>query len=90
MSFRHQHTCGLNKAQWIEKIMAQKNLTDRYEVVKCQKLILQELKLLQLKMTNTIETYGSALKGFIKGFKDGNCNTWYVLEMAEKRALEVF
>ena len=32
-----------------------------------------------------IETFGSALKG--EGYKDGNCNTWYVLEMAEKRAM---
>jgi hypothetical protein len=31
-----------------------------------------------------IQTFGSALKG---GFKDGNCNTWYVMEMAEKRAM---
>ena len=27
----------------------------------------------------------AALKG--EGFKDGNCNTWYVMEMAEKRAM---
>ena len=27
----------------------------------------------------------SALKG--QGFKDGNCNTFYVMEMAEKRAM---
>jgi hypothetical protein len=32
-----------------------------------------------------IQTFGSALKG--AGFKDGNCNTWYVMEMAEKRAM---
>jgi hypothetical protein len=29
-----------------------------------------------------IQTFGSALKG--ETFKDGNCNTWYVAEMAEK------
>ena len=33
----------------------------------------------------TIQTFGSALKG--QGFKDGNCNTWYVMEMSEKRAM---
>ena len=32
-----------------------------------------------------IETFGSALKG--DNYKDGNCNSWYVAEMAEKRAL---
>jgi len=32
-----------------------------------------------------IETFGSALKG--NTFKDGNTNSWYVMEMAEKRAM---
>ena len=32
-----------------------------------------------------IQTFGSALKG--GGFKDGNTNSWYVMEMAEKRAM---
>ena len=32
-----------------------------------------------------IETFGSALKGV--NFKDGNCSSWYVAEMAEKRAM---
>ena len=34
---------------------------------------------------NIIQTFGSALKG--NSFKDGNTNTWYVMEMAEKRAM---
>ena len=37
-----------------------------------------------VKGETSIQTFGSALKG---GFKDGNCNTWYVMEMAEKRAM---
>mgnify|MGYP000167703573 CR=1 FL=1 len=32
-----------------------------------------------------IQTFGSALKGAT--FKDGNTNSWYVMEMAEKRAM---
>ena len=32
-----------------------------------------------------VETFGSALKG--DNYKDGNCNSWYVAEMAEKRAM---
>ena len=32
-----------------------------------------------------IQTFGSALKG--TNFKDGNTNSWYVAEMAEKRAM---
>ena len=31
------------------------------------------------------EHFGSALKG--TNFKDGNCSSWYVAEMAEKRAM---
>ena len=31
-----------------------------------------------------METFGSAYKGAT--FQDGNTNTWYVAEMAEKRA----
>jgi hypothetical protein len=31
-----------------------------------------------------METFGSAYKGAT--FKEGNTNTWYVTEMAEKRA----
>ena len=34
---------------------------------------------------HTLETFGSALKG--EGYKDGNTNSWYVAEMAEKRAM---
>ena len=32
-----------------------------------------------------MQTFGSALKG--ANYKDGNTNTWYVTEIAEKRAL---
>ena len=32
-----------------------------------------------------IETFGSALKG--ASHKEGNCNSWYVMEFAEKRAM---
>ena len=37
------------------------------------------------KDQNIIQTYGSALKGAT--YKDGNTNSWYVMEMAEKRAM---
>ena len=50
-----------------------KSLLTRYE------------KATAIKDQNTIQTFGSALKG--SNFKDGNTNTWYVLEMAEKRAM---
>jgi len=37
------------------------------------------------KPETVLETFGSALKA--ANYKDGNCNSWYVAEMAEKRAL---
>ena len=37
------------------------------------------------KEDHPIQTFGSALKG--KSYQDGNTNSWYVMEMAEKRAL---
>ena len=37
------------------------------------------------KPATVLETFGSALKA--ANYKDGNCNSWYVAEMAEKRAL---
>ena len=55
-----------------------------YNVVKCQENFAVVLAT-AIKDENTIQTFGSALKG--SNFKDGNTNTWYVLEMAEKRAM---
>ena len=37
------------------------------------------------KGATTIETFGSALKG--DSYKDSSTNSWYVAEMAEKRAM---
>ena len=42
-------------------------------------------KALAEKDGKRIETFGSALKG--ENYKDGNTNSWYVAEMAEKRAM---
>ena len=43
------------------------------------------MHIFRLKPNTILETFGSALKG--ANYKDGNCNSWYVAEMAEKRAL---
>ena len=83
--FRHQHFVILTRSG-IEKIMAQELITVRFEVVVSEPNF-AGVKAIATKDDKTIETYGSALKG--EGFKDGNCNTWYVLEMAEKRALSL-
>lgn len=81
--FKHQHYTIITRSG-IEKIQAKENLKVKYEVVRAEpnyaavKAIVENSKGLQL------ETYGSALKG--ADFKSGNTNTWYVLEMAEKRS----
>ena len=81
--FRHQHFVILTRSG-IEKVQAQEEIKVEFEVVKCETNF-AGVKAIATKGDKTIQTYGSALKG--EGFKDGNCNTWYVLEMAEKRAL---
>jgi len=81
--FKHQHFVILTRSG-IEKVQAQEEIEVKFEVVKCENNF-AGVKAIATKGDKTIETYGSALKG--EGFKDGNCNTWYVLEMAEKRAL---
>ena len=81
--FKHQHYIIITRSG-IEKIQALENITIYFDVVKCEPNF-AGVKAIAKKDDVTIETYGSALKG--NTFKDGNTNTWYVLEMAEKRAL---
>ena len=80
--FKHQHYVIITRSG-IEKIQAIEKINKLYEVVKSEKDF-AAVKATANKKGVTLETFGSALKG---GFKDGNCNTWYVLEMAEKRAM---
>ena len=54
------------------------------DVIKCEKDFCV-VKANARKEGKAIQTFGSALKG--AGFKDGNTNTWYTMEMAEKRAM---
>ena len=70
--------------QGIEKIQAKENINISYEVIKCETNF-AVIKAVAVKENMKIETFGSALKG--EGYKDGNCQSWYVAEMAEKRAL---
>ena len=77
--FKHQHYLILTRSG-IEKIMALSKIEVNYEVIKC------EPNFAAVKAYNDkLQTFGSALKGAT--FKDGNTNSWYVLEMAEKRAM---
>ena len=81
--FKHQHYVIITR-QGIDKIQAFEQMKVTYEVIKCEPNF-SVFKATATKKDKTIETFGSALKG--NNFKDGNCNSWYVAEMAEKRAM---
>ena len=68
----------------IDKIQALEKINIDYEVIKCERDFCV-VKAYARKEGKAIQTFGSALKG--AGFKDGNTNSWYVMEMAEKRAM---
>ena len=81
--FKHQHYTIITR-QGIDKIQAIEQIVIYYEVVRCEPNY-AVFKALAKKDGKSIETFGSALKG--KSYSDGNCNSWYVAEMAEKRAM---
>lgn len=80
--FKHQHYTII-KRSGIDKIQARNNITVVYEVVKCEENF-AVVKASGANNKRSIQTFGSALKG---GQGSGNCTTWYVMEMAEKRAM---
>jgi len=81
--FKHQHYVIITRSG-IDKVQAKEKIQIRYEVIECQKDFAVVKASADVK-DNYIQTFGSALKG--EGFKDGNTNSWYVMEMAEKRAM---
>ena len=81
--FKHQHYIIITRSG-IDKIQAIEKIHINYNVVKCQENFAVVLAT-AIKDENTIQTFGSALKG--KSYQDGNTNSWYVMEMAEKRAM---
>jgi hypothetical protein len=80
--FKHQHYTIITRAG-IDKIQANNKINIDYEVIKCEKDF-AVVKAYATMDKQNIQTFGSALKG---DFKTGNCNTWYIMEMAEKRAM---
>ena len=83
--FKHQHFLIITRSG-IDKIQALEGINIDYEVINCQKDFCVVKAYAYKENENLkIQTFGSALKGLT--FKDGNCNTWYVMEMAEKRAM---
>ena len=81
--FKHQHYLIITR-QGIDKIQAVEQISVNYIVVRCEPEFCV-FKAIAQKDDKKIETFGSALKG--QGFKDGSTNSWYVAEMAEKRAM---
>ena len=81
--FKHQHYIIITRSG-IDKIQAMEKIHIDYDVIKCEKDFCV-VKANARKEGAFIQTFGSALKG--TSFKDSNCNSWYVMEMAEKRAM---
>lgn len=84
--YKHKHYVIITR-QGIEKIAAKENIAISYEVVKCETnfAVIKAFAHFIDKPDILIETFGSALKGAT--YNEGNSNSWYVAEMAEKRAL---
>jgi len=83
--YKHQHYVIITR-QGIEKIQAKENIIINYEVIKCETnfAVMKATAYVNTKPNIVIETFGSALKG--KDYKDGNCQSWYLAEMSEKRS----
>tara|TARA_R110000737_G_scaffold223042_1_gene238119 strand:- start:3132 stop:3545 length:414 start_codon:yes stop_codon:yes gene_type:complete len=81
--FKHQHYTIVTR-QGVDKIQAMEKIFINYEVIKCETNF-AVFKATASKGGSNIETFGSALKG--ASYSDGNTNSWYVAEMAEKRAM---
>tara|TARA_R100000935_G_scaffold32482_1_gene53005 strand:+ start:2530 stop:2925 length:396 start_codon:yes stop_codon:yes gene_type:complete len=85
--FKHQHYVIITR-QGIDKIQAIEQIQINYDVIKCEPqfaVFKANARIGAQGSTAKIETFGSALKG--DNYKDGNCTSWYVAEMAEKRAM---
>jgi hypothetical protein len=80
--FAHKHY-KIIKRECIDKIQAKQEIDIQYEVINCSPTFCVVKATGHLE-NKTIETFGSALKG---DYQEGNTNTWYVMEMAEKRAM---
>ena len=81
--FKHQHYVIITR-QGIDKIQGIEKININYEVIQCTPNF-SVMRATATKEDARVETFGSALKG--DNYKDGNCNSWYVAEMAEKRAM---
>jgi hypothetical protein len=97
--YKHKHYLIITR-QGIDKIQAIEKLNISYEVIKCESDF-AAVKAIATKDNNKVETFGSAKYGGKEWvqFKDpkngktgkweekGSTTSWYILEMAEKRAM---
>ena len=81
--FKHQHYTIITR-QGVDKIQAIEKIFINYDVIRCEPYY-AVFKAIASKGATTIETFGSALKG--ANYKEGTTNSYYVAEMAEKRAM---
>ena len=81
--FKHQHYTIVTR-QGIEKIQGVEGVEVEFEVIECTPNF-AAVKAYCVKDMKKISTFASALKG--SSYKDGNTQSWHVLELAEKRAL---
>jgi len=90
--FKHQHYIIITRSG-IDKIQAIEGIEIDYEVINCERdfcVVKANATMSKHLLNNSsdrvakIQTFGSALKG---DFKSGTTNSWYVMEMAEKRAM---
>lgn len=93
-TFKHKHYHIITRSG-IDKIQARAGINIKYETVKTEKdscVIKATGTKKDIKKDVTIETFGSALYGGKKLINDrwidtGTTTSWYVTEIAEKRAM---
>lgn len=88
--YKHKNYTIITRAG-IDKIQARQGITIVYEVIKCEPEY-AVVKAIGANNKRSIQTFGSAKKGGKesvggKWVSHGNTETWYVIEMAEKRAM---
>ena len=81
--FTHKNYVILTRSG-IEKIMAKSKIIVTFKIIKSERDFASVLATSYFGK-RTLETTGSALRG--TSYKDGNTQSHYVLEMAEKRAM---
>ena len=81
--FKHKHYVIITRPG-IDKIQAKEKINIEYEVVSCSPNYCV-VKAYATVNENKIQTFGSALNN--GDLRNGSTNSWYVMEMAEKRAM---